>query len=153
MTALLFLLLSLYQEPLDWSLLKAVLLIYAELCVLIAVALVFSSYSSSFMSAMFCLSFLLIGHLTSNLSGVIRPKAAAILLEGSPMEKVGAHVLNGVAALMEHVNLDHFVINAKVVHGVPVSWAWILNSLFYALSGVTLLLTLAIALFRRKDLQ
>jgi ABC-type transport system involved in multi-copper enzyme maturation permease subunit len=153
MTLLLFLVLAFHRAPLDWNLLKAVVLIYAELSVLIAVALVFSSYSSLFMSSLFCLSFLVVGHLTDDLAGVLRGKAGDILREGQAAEKLGAPVLSAAAAVLEKVSLDHFVINAKIVHGVPVSPMWVANSLFYGFCMVVVLLTLAVWLFRRKDLQ
>ena len=66
MTLLLFAMLKTYPEPLDWNLWKAVILIYMELCVLISITLVFSSYSSSFMTSLFCFSFLILGHLTDD---------------------------------------------------------------------------------------
>lgn len=153
MMVLLFLLLSLYRDPLDFALLKAVLLIYAELCVLIAVSLVFSSYSSSFMSILFCLAFLIVGHLTDDLSEVMEPKISSLLWQGDATTRPVGYLLLGIVRTLGVLNLDHFVINAKVVHGVPVSWAWIGNGLFYGFCWLVLLLSLAVWTFRRKDLQ
>jgi len=152
MTALLFFMLSLYPEPLDWSLLKAIVMIYAELCVLIAAALIFSSYSSSFMSSLFSLSFLVLGHLTDDFAAVLSPKIA-LLREGGFWENGLASFLSVFSSVLSQFSLDHFVINAKIVHGVPVRWEWLANSLYYAFCYVVLLLTVSILVFRRKDLK
>lgn len=152
MTCLLFILLSFYREPLDWNLLKAILMIYAELCVLIAAALVFSSYSSSFVSSMFSLGFLFLGHLTDDFVSVLRPKIA-LLMEGAFWERWLAWGLSVFSGGMAQFNLDHFVINAKIVHGVPVRWDWLMQSVYYAICYVVVLLIIAIVLFRRKDLK
>jgi len=153
MTALWMGVLSLYREPLDFNLLKAVLLIYTELCVLIAAALVFSSYSSSLMSALFALSFLVLGHLTDDFAVLTSPRAYQMMAAPEMMDQAVGYTLLGVIRIMEVFNLDHFVINAKVVHRVHVDWRWVVNSLFYGLCWLMLLLTSAIWLFRRKDLQ
>lgn len=153
MTLLLFLLLLFYKEPLDFALLKAVLLIYTELCILIAVALVFSSYSSSFMSILFCLSFLFVGHLTNDLAILMEPRITHLLFEADVWVKPFGYLLLWAVRFIGLLNLDHFVVNAKVVHGVPVSWSWIMNSLFYGACWLFLLLSLSIWAFRRKDLQ
>ncbi|MFH1262253.1 MAG: ABC transporter permease subunit [Pseudomonadota bacterium] len=152
MTVLLFGLLLFYREPLDFALLKAVLLIYTELCILITVALVFSSYSSSFMSILFCLSFLVVGHLTDDLATLLEPKLTTVIETGGPAAAAGARGILTAVHVVGVLNLDHFVINAKVVHGVSVSWNWILNSLLYGVGWLVLLLTCAVWIFRRKDL-
>lgn len=153
MSALLFVLLSFYRDPLDFALLKAVLLIYTELCILIGVALVFSSYSSSFMSILFCLSCLFVGHLTDDLSLFMEPKIAPLVWQGEGVARVVGYVLLGIVRLFGLFNLDHFAINAKVVHGVPVGWNYLLTSLGYGFCWLALLLSLAVGMFRRKDLQ
>ncbi len=157
MTVLLFLILSFYKEPLDFNLIKAVILIFVELCVVTAVALVFSSYSSSFMSILFCVGFLILGHMTDDFAAVIAPKIRASLsqVEGQPWDGGTAigYILLGFVRAIEVLNLDHFAINAKVVHGVPVTWAWIVSSTFFGFCWLILLLSLAIFLFKRKDLQ
>jgi len=153
MTLLLFLVLFLYIEPLDFSLCKAVILIYVELCVLIAASLLFSSYSSAFMSSLFCLSFLFVGHLTDDLVMLIGPKISGIVFEAQGFMRLSGYVLYTFVNLLELMSLDHFVINAKIVHGVPVSWIWVMNSVFYGFCWVLIILSAAIFLFKRKDLQ
>jgi len=153
MTTLLFGFLSFYPEPLDFNLLKAVILIYAELCILVAVALLFSSYSSSFMSILFCIAFLVIGHLTDDLAEIFEPRFARFLADAEGIKFLGAKMLSGFVWLLKHFSLDHFAINDKIVHGVCVHWGWVANSLFYAFLWLILLLAAAMWLFRRKDLQ
>ncbi len=152
MTALLFGILSLYVEPLDFNLFKAVLMIYSELCIVIAVALLFSSYSSSFMSALFSISFLLLGHVTGEFAAIFGPKASK-LMAGEGWVRLGGRVLNGLVSFLKLVNLDHFVINAQIVHGIPVYWGQIGSGALYAFCWIVLLLFAAILVFRMKDLK
>jgi len=153
MSILLFGMLFLYREPLDFNLCKAILLIYAELCVLIALSLIFSSYSSSFMSALFCISFLVIGHVTDDLGQIMGPKVALILKDAEGTDRWGGNLLFAAIEVLQWFSLDHFAINAKIVHGVPVPWAWVIQSLFYGFCLIALLLSVAIYLFRKKDLR
>jgi ABC-type transport system involved in multi-copper enzyme maturation permease subunit len=153
MTILLFLMLSVYAEPLDFNIIKAVLLIYYELCILIAVTLVFSSYSSSFMSALFSLSFLVVGHLTDDFVSIFGGKVDLMLYEATGLEKVPAYFLKTGTFILEQMSLDHFSINSEIVHGVPVGMDWILSATVYAFAWLFILLSFAIWLFRRKDLQ
>jgi Cu-processing system permease protein len=153
MTTLLFIFLSFYHDPLNYGLIKAVILIYTELCVLIAVALVFSSYSSSFMSILFCLSILVVGHLTDDLAQIMEPRISKLIATGGVAAARGGELLLLLIRTIGVLNFDHFVVNAKVVHGVPVPWGWIANSLAYGGCWILILLSLAIWMFRRKDLQ
>jgi len=68
MTVGLFLYLFFFSEKgMDFSLLKAIFLIYVELGVITAVAILFSSFSTPFLSGLFTLSIFIIGHLTDDL--------------------------------------------------------------------------------------
>ena len=153
MTGLLFLMLAMYTGPIHFEIAKAILLIYAELTVLIAVAVLFSSYSSSFMSTLFCISILVLGHLTDDFATFMGRKIQ--MLGQSPVwtDHLAGSLLSGLAWTLRLFNLDHFTINTEVVHGVPVGWDRIGNALLYAGCWVTLLLSVAVFLFRRKDLQ
>ncbi len=153
MTVLWFFVLSLYREPLDFQLLKGIVMIYAELCVLIAATLLFSSYSTPFMSSIFSLSFLAIGHLTDDLALIVGVKLWKNAQKSTPLEGLMDKVLLGLIHFLQFFNLDHFVINSDVVHGVEIPWAQIANGWFYAICWVVILLVGATFLFRRKDLQ
>jgi Cu-processing system permease protein len=151
MTALLFVVLSFYREPLDFNLIKAVVLIYMELCILIAVSLLFSSYSSAFMSALFCISFLVVGHVTDDFVGIFGKGLMKSIKEGEIGPWAGS-VLTHFMSLFQLLSLDHLVINAKVVHGVFIPWGWVLSGVVYGVSWIFFLLCVAVILFRRKDL-
>jgi ABC-type transport system involved in multi-copper enzyme maturation permease subunit len=152
MTLLLFLLLKTYPEPLDWNLWKAVILIYMELCVLVAVTLLFSSYSSSFMSSMFCFSFLVIGHLADDLVGILDEKMRVLERKKllTPFQDVMYEASKSAAKVF---NLDHFVINSKIVHGVPIPWMNVVYGILYAACFVIVFLIIANYLFSKKDLK
>ena len=153
MTVLMFSILLPYREPLDFNLMKAVVLIYAELCILVAVSLIFSSYSSAFMSSLFSLSLLVIGHLTDDFSAIMSPKIAEALRQAEGLERWMNLAMQAVVDAFCLWSLDHLVINAKVVHGVSVGWGWVANALLYAVSWLAILLAAATWMFRRKDLQ
>lgn len=152
MMCLVFAMLKTYPEPLDWNLWKAVILIYTELCVLISITLMFSSYSSSFMTSLFCFSFLIVGHLTDDLAQIFEDKVR--LLERrkllTPFQDI---MYNSLERFVKIFNLDHFAINAKIVHGVPVPWSYVGFGLMYGFCFVIIFLFIANYLFSRKDLK
>ncbi len=152
MTWLLFALLKTYPTPLDWNLWKAVLLIYMELCVLISITLVFSSYSSSFMTSLFCFSILIVGHLTDDLAQIMSEKLTYI-----HKKKIVAPAREYFYSFLENAlnffNLDHFAINSKIVHKVPISWTYIGSTTLYAICYVMIFLIVANHLFSKKDLK
>lgn len=154
MTLLLFGLLSLYPEKLDWNLLKSVLLIFCELCVLTSVVMLFSSYSSQLMTTLFSIAFLVVGHLTDDLSQMVEGKVQGFLYQTqSWVERFfGTGVLWGIE-FFKSVNLDVFAIHSKIVHGVPIPMRWVMGGVYYGVCMVGVILSLAIVVFKKKDLQ
>lgn len=152
MTCIMFLMLSTYKDAVDWNLWKAVILIYFELCILISVTLLFSSYSSSFMTSLFCFSFLIVGHVTDNLINVIFDKIRLLKRE-KELSDSGEFFMRASQKFFEIFNLDHFAINAKIVHGVPVPWSFVGYSAMYAGSFVFIFLLIANYVFSKKDLK
>lgn len=153
MFGFMYLLLCFYAEPFDWNLLKPAALIFVELSVLTAVALVFSSYSSSMMSMIFCLSFLVIGHLTDDLASVMMPRLNEMLQSANVSEVFAGRAMGIFVQALEVLSLDHFAINSKIVHGVPVGWGYVLNAFAYGVCLQGFFLGVAVWLFSKKDLQ
>lgn len=149
----LYALLSIYREPFDWNLLKPTVLIFVELCVLVSVALVFSSYSSSMMSIIFCILILFVGHLTDDLVSIMLPRFQEMVTKGEGSEVILGKIMSGVISGLEFFSLDHFVINAKIVHGVPVSWNYVFHGVMFGTSLQIVFLSIAVTLFKKKDLQ
>jgi ABC-type transport system involved in multi-copper enzyme maturation permease subunit len=126
---------------LDPGLLKAIALIYLHLAVVTAVALFFSTYSSPLLTAIFTLGVYVAGQFNANLKGfehiVDSPAAIAIA-------KVCYYVLPDFAK---------FDVKLAVVHGLPVSTAYMAITLAYAGLYVAALLFGAVVIFSRRDFK
>ncbi|MEZ4703936.1 MAG: ABC transporter permease subunit [Bdellovibrionota bacterium] len=145
MTCFLLIMLSVYDHGIDWNIWKASFLIYVELCVLVSIALVFSSYSSSFMSGLFCFSILMIGHLTDDL--------VRIILKTIRVKDIELPFSAEIFNWLEVFSFDHFVINNDIVHGVPVGMNRVFFGGVYGAFWILFFITIAVALFRFKDLK
>jgi ABC-type transport system involved in multi-copper enzyme maturation permease subunit len=152
MTCLVYGLLATYPESLDWNLWKAVVLIYTELCILVSITLVFSSYSSSFMTSLFCFSFLIVGHLTDDLIAIMADKERWYERR-KLMTPFKEFFFDAGEKLISIFNLDYFAINSKIVHGVNIPWSYVLYCAMYGFCFILLFLFVANYIFSRKDLK
>ncbi|MEW6320917.1 MAG: ABC transporter permease [Acidobacteriota bacterium] len=125
----------------DPWLLAAIGLIVAELLVVTAIALFFSTFSSPMLSALLTLGLWVAGHFNADLR-----RFEAV---------VDVPALAWIARGMYYVlpNLAPFDIKAEVVHGVPVAWSHVGLTLAYAVTYITLALLAAVAVFRRRDFK
>jgi Cu-processing system permease protein len=125
----------------DPALLKAIVLIYCNLAVVTALALFFSTYSSPMLSAVFTLGVYIAGQFNADLKRleviVDSPAAAAIA-------KASYYLLPDFA---------RFDIKLAVVHGLPVSSAYLASTAAYAALYVAALLFGAIVIFSRRDFK
>ena len=138
----LFLLLMLvYEQPVPWILFKAIIPIWFELQLMLAVALMFSAWSSPFLSGLFTLSIFIIGHLTKDL----------VVLAGNSEDsnfQMLANVLYYVFPNLENLNFK-----VQVVHGLPILASDFIYSLSYAFFYTCAILTLAVVIFRSRDIR
>ncbi|MEE8605629.1 MAG: ABC transporter permease [Candidatus Aminicenantaceae bacterium] len=138
--ALIFLvLLLLYNYPVGGSFFIAILFIFLELCLITAVAMLFSCFSTPILSTLFSLSFYLIGHISWGLE---------TLLNKIPQ--------GGVKTLARFLyvflpDLENFNFKTEVVHHLPIPPKIILFSTLYGLFYTVFILALAIIVFRRRD--
>jgi ABC-type transport system involved in multi-copper enzyme maturation permease subunit len=139
MTGFLYLLLATYDEPFDATLGKAILLIYMEILVMTAVAVLFSSFSSPFLSGFFTLGVFVLGRLSVDLRG-LTAKVQSVALD---------YLIVGISRILP--NLEGFNISGKVVHKAYVSWSYVGYSLGYGLLYVSIVLLIATLLFNRRD--
>ena len=116
----------------------AIGLIFLELCVITAVALLFSSFSTPFLSGLFTVAVWVIGRLTPDLrefgvkaGGALRPITEALYL------------------LLP--NLGHFNVRAQVVHHIPIAPEMVAAVTTYGLVYVALVLVAATLIFERRD--
>jgi ABC-type transport system involved in multi-copper enzyme maturation permease subunit len=131
-----------WEAPaLDPALLKAVLLIYAELAIITACALFFSSFSTPILSAAFTAGLFVIGQFNADLKhfeNVVSSRPAAW------MARVLYYTLP---------NLASFDVKAAVVHGQPVATGYILLMLGYAVVYIAMLLVITTMIFVRRDFK
>jgi Cu-processing system permease protein len=125
----------------DPRLLIAIVLIVAELALVTAIALFFSTFSSPLLSTVLTLGLWVAGHFNADLRnfGAVVDSAPVIAL---------ARALYYVIP-----NLAPFDVKAEVVHGLPVSARHVLLTLAYAAVYSGVLLTAAVAIFRRRDFK
>lgn len=140
MVAGLFMVLKFMQVPIELVLFKSVLLIYVELLVVTSVALLFSTFTSSTLSAIFTLAIYVIGHLSADLQSL-----------GEKLDSVSRAVLNTLYYVMP--NLERFNLKGHVIHRLDIGTADIALIVCYGLAYATLLLVVAAIIFQRRDFQ
>lgn len=126
---------------LDPRLVVAVVLSVAELMLVTAIALFFSTFSSPLLSALLTIGLWVAGHFNADLRNF------EAVLDVQPV----AVVARGLYYLLP--NLAPFNIRAEVVHGVTVPAAQVALTLAYAAVYIAILLIGAIAVFRRRDFK
>jgi ABC-type transport system involved in multi-copper enzyme maturation permease subunit len=126
---------------LDPRLLIAVVLIVAELALVTAVALFFSTFSSPLLSALLTLGLWVAGHFNTDLRN----------FENVVDSTVVVVMARGLYYLLP--NLAPFDVKAEVVHGLAVDGRHVLLTMAYAALYAGVLLTAAIAIFRRRDFK
>jgi Cu-processing system permease protein len=133
---------AVWEAPaMDPALLKAFLLIYAQLLLVTAIALFFSTFSSPMLSAALTFGFYVIGHFNADL------KHFDAVVTSTPL----VWMLRALYYLLP--NLAPFDVTAQVVHGQPVTAGFMLMTIGYAGLYIAFLLTAACVIFSRRDLK
>ena len=125
----------------DPAMLKAVALIFVELMLVTALALLFSTFSTPFLSAGLTLGLWVAGHFNAdlrNFEAVVDSRAAALLARGL------YYVLPNFAA---------FDVKAQVVHGQAVAAGHVAMTALYGLVYLALVLTVAVTIFSKRDFK
>jgi Cu-processing system permease protein len=128
-------------EPPILNIWPAILLIYVELMILTAVALLFSSFSSPALSALLTFFVFIIGHFSADL------KAFA-----ASMGTTSARYLFG-ALFYLLPNLSNYSYITPAAHGQTPAPAMFFASLAYALIYITILLSAATLIFNRRNFK
>jgi ABC-type transport system involved in multi-copper enzyme maturation permease subunit len=125
----------------DPRLLLALAMIFAQLALITAVALFFSTFSSPMVSAALTFGLYIVGHFNADLKNF-----EAIV----PSKAVG-WMARALYYLLP--NLAPFDIKAQVVHAQPVAGGYLALTLSYAVVYIAALLVAACAIFSRRDLK
>jgi ABC-type transport system involved in multi-copper enzyme maturation permease subunit len=128
-------------DPLALSIWPAVFLIYFELTILTAVALLFSSFSSPALSALLTFFVFIIGHFSSDLNGL-------------------AASLGGIAARAFFTavyyllpNLANYSFVTPAAHGHVPGVQYLAGAILYAMLYVALILAATILIFSRRNFK
>ena len=123
----------------DPAMLKAFFLIFVQLMLVTALALLFSTFSSQMLSAALTFGLYVVGHFSQDLRnfGEVVDSPAA------------AYVAKGLYYILP--NLAPFNIAAEVVHAQPVALEYIAFTTAYGLTYIAVLLLVATFIFSRRD--
>lgn len=142
MTAGLLALIAVFSDAgMNWGVPVAVLLILVELMIVTAVAVLFSTFSTPTLSAMFTLGVWVIGRFSSDL---------VLFVRKSPDPALRALV---TAVHFVLPNLEKFDVKAQVVYRMPIEPAYVAGAVLYGLVYIALLIGLATVIFERRDFK
>jgi ABC-type transport system involved in multi-copper enzyme maturation permease subunit len=148
LTAIYYVMLFLTGSDPSLSLLTAIYLIFCEMAVVIAVALLFSSFSSTVLSALFTLGVYFAGHLSDQLLEQVRFATRMGELNGtsSMFFQKAAEVIHAIFPGLYRYNVTTYV-----VHGVALPDMYVFWNSVYALGYIGLFLAVASWWFSRRD--
>ncbi len=141
MTLALIILIYSMDGGVNLLLFEAVFLIFIELIVVTSIALFFSTFTTPTLSAIFTLSFFVIGHLT----GYIR-------LFGSQSDLQFVRKLSDILYYVLP-NLESFNIKSMVMYAEAVEWKLFYLSTMYGLIYASLVLVLSVIIFQKRDFK
>ncbi|MGB7210727.1 MAG: ABC transporter permease subunit [Pyrinomonadaceae bacterium] len=119
----------------------AIFLIFLEFTILTAVAILFSSFSSPSLSALLTFLVFIIGHMSSSL----RDLAAGL------KSQFAIYFFEAIYYLLP--NLAHYSFRTEAANGLVPSAAMIAGAVVYAFVYVTILLTVSILIFSRRNFK
>jgi len=139
MAVIFLLILFLHTFTIEWSILLAILYIFFELCLMTAVALLFSTFTTPILASLYSLGFYLIGHLSWSLEMLIKKVKSG----------AGRAALQVLYTILP--DLENFNFKTEVVHNLPIPTKLLGISFVYGLVYTAFILLLAMLIFRRRD--
>jgi len=127
--------------PLQLTLLPAAYLIFLELALIVAIALMFSSFSTPMLAALFTFAVYIIGHFSRDLH-------LAADLANSALARV---LLMGLYYLLP--NLSNFSFIREASHGQTVPLSMALTATVYAIIYASVLLSAAVIIFQKRNFK
>lgn len=146
MTAVWIVVLKIQGTPLPAGLFVAIFLICLEVCLVIAMALFFTSFSSPFLSGLFCLGLFIAGRNTDLIQQMATRKEAVAL---SPvLDAAGSAIPNYLLYFPSGKMVEG---SFATIHGQFISTGYLFSTLGYTVLYVLFFLLLAIILINRRD--
>jgi ABC-type transport system involved in multi-copper enzyme maturation permease subunit len=128
-------------DPLVLGVWPAIALIFVELMIVVAVALLFSSFSSPALSALMTFAVFVIGHFSADMK-----------LLAAATGTTAAKILFGALYYLLP-NLSHYTVITAAGHGVRPSPAAFAAALVYAFTYIAVLLAASILIFNRRNFK
>jgi len=130
-----------YGAPLDGGHATAFLLIGMELLVMVAVATLFSAFTTPMLASLFTVGVYLLGHLSRNLRQL--------------GDQADAEAVRPVVSFLFEVlpDLESFNVTLEAVHQLPISPDVVVTAIVYGLGYTVVLLVIASHLFSRRDFR
>jgi ABC-type transport system involved in multi-copper enzyme maturation permease subunit len=125
----------------DPKLMIAVVMIFGELMLVTAIALFFSTFAGPLVAILLTFALWIAGHFNADLRQFEQVVDSAAI----------AAVARGLYYVLP--NLAPFNVKAEIVHGIEVPTSHIALTLLYAVVYITMLLTAAMLVFRRRDFK
>jgi ABC-type transport system involved in multi-copper enzyme maturation permease subunit len=134
----------------EFLLLKAVYLIFWEMAIVIAVAMLFSSFSTPVLSSLFTLGVYAAGHLTDQLLAQVRFVKQVV---ASEVVQQNSQLMEFMAVWAHRLlpGLYRYNISQQVIHHLPIPELYFFWSTLYAIGYVGILLSVASWWFGRRD--
>ena len=129
------------NSSLAGSIWPSIFLIFLELCITTAVAILFSSFSSPALSALLTFMVFIIGHLSASLLDLAMGVQSAS----------ATYLFGAIYYLLP--NLAHFSFRTEAANGLVPNTPMILGGVAYAAVYVAVLLTITIVIFRRRNFK
>jgi len=123
----------------DGGLLTAIGLIFVGQLVVMAIAVMFSTFTTPTLSAMFTLAIYVIGRLAGDLQ----------TLSGKLASGPGKLLLQGIYYILP--NLADLNVKGQAVYGLPIDTAYVWQAIGYGIGYAVLFVALACAIFQRRD--
>jgi ABC-type transport system involved in multi-copper enzyme maturation permease subunit len=141
MTAGLFLLLFVMEQPFEPELLEAIYLIYVKLAVLVGVAILFSTFTSSVLASLFTGFIYVAGYFSADLKNFENVVDSTFLPQ----------LTRALYYLLP--NFKDFDVKAVAVAGDPIAFSQLAWATLYALVYIALVLVVSSLVFQRRDLK
>ena len=127
--------------PLQLSALSAAYLIYLELALLVALALMFSTFATPMLAALYTFAVYVIGHFSADL------KLAAELSESV--------LVRGLLTVFYYIvpNLSNFGFITEAWHGKVVPLRMAVSATVYAIVYISILLSASVLIFQRRNFK
>jgi ABC-type transport system involved in multi-copper enzyme maturation permease subunit len=131
----------LYKEMVPYRSVYALVGIFFELQLILATAVLFSTFTTPFLSGLFTLSAFIVGHITADLKIIA--------------ESMDASMLKTIMKTMYYVlpNLERLNFKAAVVHRLEIPAAVFSTAIIYSIGYTAMIILCSVLIFNRRDMR